>query len=321
MRMAHRLLAVLIAATFTLLAGCGGESSGDGPSGRFVLASGGQTGVYYPTANAIKRLAKKQADGLLLDVPTTGGSVANARMLAKDEAQFAVMQNDIAVYARQGQLMFKEDGPDENLMGVAALYPEHVQIVARADADIATVDDLAGKRIAIGAVGSGTEANALQILQAYGIAEADLAKVERLKASEARDYLQDNRVDAAFFTFGVGTAAILDLAQQTDIALVPVTGDARTQLMENYTFYRAATIPAGSYPGVDADVPTVSVIATLVCRKDVPADVVEAVLRGIFMNLDEFKQAHARLADIDRNTAEAYLAVPAHEGAKAFYGK
>jgi len=91
MRMAHRLLAVLIAATFTLLAGCGGESSGDGPAGRFVLASGGQTGVYYPTANAIKRLAKKQADGLLLDVPTTGGSVANARMLAKDEAQFAVM--------------------------------------------------------------------------------------------------------------------------------------------------------------------------------------------------------------------------------------
>ena len=140
-----------------VLVGCGsGEQggAGAGDSKSVAIVSGGQTGVYYPTARAIASLAQKQDPTLQVDVRTSGGSVANARHLGNGEADFAIMQNDIAAYARDGALMFEGDAVT-NLVGVASLYAEHIQIVARADSGIKTVADLKGKRVAIGALGSG----------------------------------------------------------------------------------------------------------------------------------------------------------------------
>jgi len=319
----HHAMACLLAGLLTIAAaGCGGEGSGEGEAAsgqrgqRLVIVSGGQTGVYYPTAGAIAQLVRGQ--DMQMEVQSSGGSVANARLLAAGNADFAIMQNDIAAYAREGRLMFDE--PITSIVGVAALYPEHVQVVARAGSGIATIGDLKGKRVAIGAIGSGTEANAKQVLEAYGLSEADLAKVERLKAGESRDYLQDDRVDAAFFTFGVGTASIAELASISDITLVPIDGAARETLLATYPFYRAAVIPAGAY-GDDTpdDVPTVAVMATLVARAEVPAETVGGVLTAIFDNLDEFKAAHRRLAVVNRDDAEGNLTLPVHPGAKAFY--
>ena len=325
------LVSVLSVASLSLgLSGCGESDtpSGDTSGGmqRYKLVSGGQTGVYYPTAMAISRLLKNVDPNLELTVQTSGGSVANARMLAREDAEFAILQNDIAEYARKGTLMF-DGSPMPQILGVAALYPEHIQIVAMADAGIQRVTDLKGKRVAIGAIGSGTEANAMQILDAYGVKEADLSRVERLKASESRDYLQDKRVDAAFFTFGVGTAAIQELALRHRIVFVPVDGRARDRLVAELPFYREAVIPTGAYRKAGAgkaavpptDVPTVTVMATLAVREGVPNDVVEKVLRGVFENLDEFRKSHSRLADINKQESLSNLTLPAHPGAKAFY--
>ena len=317
-----RLLIIVTAALCTaLLPGCGERAE------RYVMVSGGQAGVYYPTAGATARLAQKADPNLRLDVQTSGGSVANARLLHNGDAHFALIQNDIAAYARAGDKMFVDDGTMPEIRGVAALYPEHIQIVARAAADIESISDLAGKRVAIGAIGSGTEANALQILEAHGLSEDDLGQVQRLKAGESRDYLQDGRIDAAFFTFGVGTAAIQELAMVSDITFVPVAGDGRAALIDAYPFYREAVIPAGAYQQAEAgdaavpsaDVPTVSVMATLVARDDVPAAAVENVLRGIFDHLDQFKQTHPRLRAVNRADAQGNLTIPAHAGATAFY--
>jgi TRAP transporter TAXI family solute receptor len=319
---AHRWTAFVFAAIglMTGLVGCGGEgdeaSTGSSRSDRFVIVSGGQTGVYYPTAGAIAKLAR--GEGMQLEVQSSGGSVANARLLDAGNADFAIMQNDIAAYARGGELMF--DKPIASLVGVAALYPEHVQVVARANAGIESISDLAGKRVAIGAIGSGTEANALQVLAAYGLSEEDLAKVERLKAGESRDYLQDGRVDAAFFTFGVGTASITELASISQIKLIPIEGPQRTTLLEQHPFYREAVIPAGSYGDVTpSDIPTVAVMATLVARADVADETVAKLLAGVFDHLDDFKSAHQRLNVVNRKDAQANLTLPIHPGAKAFY--
>lgn len=220
---------------------------------RHVVVSGGQGGVYYPTAGAIARLARQADANLHLDVQTSGGSVSNARLLHDGDADFALIQDDIAAYAREGSNMFAETEPMPTIRGLAALYPEHIQIVARRNAEIESVADLAGKRVAIGDIGSGTEANALQILEAYGLSTDDLGRVERLGASEARDYLQDGRIDAAFFTFAVGTAAIQDLAHQAAITFVPVEGEARERLMAEYPFYHEAVIPRGAYREVEGE--------------------------------------------------------------------
>ncbi len=311
-------LSVLLSVAAGLLAGCdGGDGASTGRTQRYVIVSGGQSGVYYPTASAIARLAQRADPNLMIDVQTSGGSVANARAIGQGDAHLAMMQNDIASYARRGREMF--DTPIPNLVGVAALYPEHIQVVAHADSGIDSINDLAGKRVAIGAIGSGTEANARQILEAYGVNEDDLVRVERLSASESRQYLQDRRVDAAFFTFGVGTAAIQELALMSDIKLIPVDGEERQALLDEYDFYREATIPAGSYDGVDADVPTVSVMATLVARDDVPREVIDAVLRGMFENLEDFHATHARLRQVNRTDAADGLTMPKHTAAGAYY--
>ena len=333
----RRVLFVSVAALFVAAlslgpSGCGESDapSAGAPGGmqRYRLVSGGQTGVYYPTAMAVGRLVKNVDASLELTVQTSGGSVANARMLARGDAEFAILQNDIAAYARDGRLMF-DGSPMPQILGVAALYPEHIQIVALAEAGIRRVTDLKGKRVAIGAIGSGTEANALQILEAYGLSEADLSRIERLKAGESRDYLQDKRVDAAFFTFGVGTAAIQELALRHEIVFVPVDGEARQRLMAQMPFYRQAVIPKGAYRDADggqaavpaADVPTVTVMATLAARAGVPNEVVAKVLRGIFENLDDFRKTHARLRDVNKSDSRSNLTIPAHPGAEAFYGQ
>ena len=326
MRIRHVLVvavpALFVAVSTLALGGCG--DSGDS----YTLVSGGQTGVYYPTAMAVSRLLKNIDPSLELTVQTSGGSVANARKLAQGDAEFAILQNDIAAYAREGKLMF-DGSPMPDILGVAALYPEHIQIVAMAESGIRRVTDLKGKRVAIGAIGSGTEANARQILDAYGLSEDDLGRVERLKAGESCDYLKDKRVDAAFFTFGVGTASIQELAVRHEIVFVPIDGEARKQLMAKMPFYRQAVIPAEAYRAAaagnaavpPADVPTVTVMATLATRKGVPNEVVEKVLRGIFENLDEFHKTHPRLRGVNKSDSRSNLTIPAHPGAEAFYGQ
>lgn len=306
----------LLAGLIGWVGGCG---EGAESANRYVIVTGGTGGVYYPTGGAIGRLVRQGESGLRLDVRSSGGSVANARQLASGSADFAIMQNDIASYARNGERMFEQ--PIETIVGVAALYPEHIQVVADADAGITELADLRGKRVAIGAIGSGTEGNALQLLEAVGLTTDDLASVERLKAAESADYLRDGRVDAAFFTFGVGASAIHDLVNRGNVTLVPVAGDVRQKLIDRYGFYREAVIPADAYGAgyPAADVPTVSVMATLVARSEVPADVVASVLGSVFDDLDEFKRAHARLRDVSRKRA-GQMNLPLHAGAQAFYG-
>ena len=305
--------AVFVAGFVLAVAACGERVD------RYLVYSGGTTGVYYPTSQVMAELANEANAGFQLDVRTSGGSTENARALGRGRADLAMIQNDIAAYARAGELNFEQPIPE--IRGVAALYPEHVQIVSLASSNINSVQDLAGKTVAVGDAGSGTEQNALQILEAAGLSTEDLGGVERLGAGESVDYLVDGRVDAAFFTFGVGTAAIQDLASRRPIRMVPVDGEVRQTLLDQHEFYSAATIPAGSYQGVEQDVPTVAVTATLVAREDVPAEVVRGTLAAIFDNLESFQARHNRLEQVSLQSAHDNLSLPLHEGAEAFYSE
>nr|MCU0585059.1 TAXI family TRAP transporter solute-binding subunit [Desulfobacterales bacterium] len=173
---------------------------------KFVsIASGWVVGVYYPLAGAISNIAHKNLPDIKITVESSGASVANAKLIASGDADMAILQNDIAYYALKGtKPMF--DKEVANMRGITALYQEHCQIQARRDAKIATVKDLKGKRVCVGPLGSGTEQNAMQILEAYGMSFNDLGKVERLTATESSDYLKVGRLDAAFFSVGVGAS-------------------------------------------------------------------------------------------------------------------
>ena len=282
------------------------------------IASGWVVGVYFPLAGAISRIAHEKLPDIKITVESSGASVANAKLIASGDADMAILQNDIALYALQGiKPMF--DKPVPNIRGMTALYPEHCQIHARKDAKIASVRDLKGKRVAVGPLGSGTEQNTIQILEAYGLKFEDLAKVERLTAAESGDYLKDGRIDAAFYTTGVGASAIVDPAITVDSMIVPVDGAQADALVKKYPFYSKDKVPAGIYKGVDKDVPTVAVLAILVVKAELDADMVYRITKAIFENIKTIEGAHAKGKEVKLEKALIGMPIPLHPGAEKFF--
>lgn len=173
-----------------------------------TIGSGSTTGVYFPVATGMAKLVNDAGVGLRVNARSTGGSIANINAIAAGEFEMALAQNDIAYYAYQGCCITAFDGkPVKGIRALAALYPEVVHIVARQDAGIRTVADLKGKRVVVGDVGSGTEQNARQILEAYGLRFEDLGQVIRVSPNQGSQLLQDKRADAFFFTAGLGASA------------------------------------------------------------------------------------------------------------------
>jgi TRAP transporter TAXI family solute receptor len=316
--MKKKLLAILLILAVVGL-WCGMQPSTVLAAKRFVsIASGWVTGVYYPLAGAISRIAHEKLDDIKITVESSGASVANAKLIASGEADLAILQNDIAFYALKGvKPMF--EAPVANIMGLMSLYPEHCQIQARKDANIKTPADLKGKRVAVGPLGSGTEQNAMQILEAYGLKFDDLSKVERLSATESADYLKDNRIDAAFYTVGVGASAIVDTAVMLDTVIVPIDAAHAETLKKKYPFYSEATVPAGIYKGVDKDVPTVAVLAILVTKKELEEDIVYRITKAIFENINRIETAHAKGKEVKLEKALNGMPIPIHPGAAKYY--
>jgi hypothetical protein len=286
---------------------------------KFVsIASGWVTGVYFPLAGAISRIVYEKVPELKVTVESSGASVANAKLIATGDADLAILQNDIAFYALKGvKPMFEKAVP--NIRGVASLYPEHCQIHARKDAKIGSVKDLKGKRVAVGPLGSGTEQNAIQILEAYGLKFEDLGKVERLTATESADFLKDGRIDAAFYTVGVGASAIVDPALMIETMIVPVDGSQADALLKKYPFYSKDKVPAGIYKGVDKDVPTVAVLAILVAKAELEEDVVYKITKAMYENIKSIETAHAKGKEVKLEKALLGMPIPIHPGAEKFF--
>ena len=281
------------------------------------IASGWVVGVYYPLAGALSRIAHEKLPDIKITVESSGASVANAKLIASGDADLAILQNDIAFYALQGtKPMFDKAVP--NIRGVAALYPEHCQIQARKDAKVATVKDLKGKKVAVGPLGSGTEQNAMQILEAYGLKFEDLGRVERLSAAESADYLKDGRIDAAFYTVGVGASAIIDSAMMIETLIVPIDGAQADALVKKYPFYAKDKIPAGIYKGI-GDVPTVAVLAILVAKAELEEDIVYRITKAMFENIKTIEGAHAKGKEVKLEKALIGMPIPLHPGADKFY--
>ena len=309
-------LALVFTLAFTLQ-----HSPAQAAKRQFVsIAAGWVTGAYFPMAGAISRVAYQQLqdENIKVTAESSGASVANANLIASKSTDFAILQNDIASYAYNGKEgMFDE--PVKNLLGCASLYPEHIQVIVRKDADINTVADLKGKRVAVGPIGSGTTENAKQILAAWDLTLDDLQS-EQLSSQQAGDYIKDGRLDAAFFTVAVGAAVITDTATVVDVEVLPIKGPNVDKLMDQYPFYAQQMVPADSYPGVEKDTPTVSVMAMLSARADLDQDLVYKIMKAMYSDegLDRIQEAHAKFRDLSVDQAMDGMSVPLHPGAEKF---
>jgi uncharacterized protein len=248
---------------------------------------------------------------------STGASVANINMIRDGKVELALVQNDTAYYALNGTEMFKDKKVD-SLRGISTLYNETIQIIVLENSSIKTINDLKGKKVAVGSIGSGTEANARQILETYGITYNDL-QPQYLSFGEAANGLKDGNVDAAFVTAGAPTAAIQDIAFQNKVRLLPFEVDKADALIKKYPFYAKQTVKANTYPGQTIDINTVAVKAMLVCPASLDAETVYQMTKAIYANTDRLKAAHKIAEGVSKDNALEGMPIPVHPGADKFF--
>ena len=306
------LLSVMLVTIIALVAGCGG----DGGKKFLNIATGGTAGTYYPIGGAMSEILNNEIKGMNASAQSTGATVANINMLKEGQVDLAIVQNDITYYAANGTEMF-EGKKVENIKGIATLYPETCQIVTLDGKGIKTIADLKGKRVAVGAMGSGAEANARQILAAYGITYDDIDE-QFLSFSEAASALKDGNVDAAFLTAGYPTAAVQDIASQNKVRLLPVEAAKADALISKYPFYTKVTIPAGTY-GMTEPVEAISVMAMLVCSDKVDDALGYEITKALFTHLDRIQAAHAAAKAISKEGAVKGMPIPMNAGAEKFF--
>ena len=327
-----RTIAIILALVMCvgMLAGCGGSSESTAPQGGgessapapqnydLIIATGGTGGSYYPYGGAIAQVLTDNIAGVNATATATGASAENCRNLNSKEADLAIVQNDVLDYAYNGTEIMSEGGALKNLATIACLYPEVVQIVVTKESGIESIADFAGKRISVGAAGSGVEANARHILEAYGVSYDDF-NVNYLGFAESSTGMQNKTLDGAFVTAGIPNSSIMELSSMVDCKLITIDADILADLSETYGFYSEYEIADEDYENINGGATTASILATLACSADLDEELVYNITKTLFEKQADLATAYAKGADLSLDTALAGVSVPLHPGAERYY--
>ncbi len=278
------------------------------------FATGGTTGTYYAYGGVISQTLQEVLPDISLTVHSSGASKANIFEIVDGEADMALVQNDVADYAYKGTDLFEKDGPSKGFSALGGAYSEVVQVVA--NSSINSIADLKGKTVSVGDAGSGTEFNARQLLDAYGLSFNDI-KVQNLSFGDSAEALKDGKIDAFFCVAGAPTTAVVELATTNSIHVLSVDEDKMQVLKSKYPFYTEYKIPAGTYKGVDNEVTSAAVKATFIVSDKLDEDTVYQMTKAIFEN--KSKIAHAKAEQLDPKFAVEGITIPFHPGAQKYY--
>lgn len=280
------------------------------------VLTGGTSGVYYPLGVALSELYAAGIDGARTQVQATKASVENLNLLAtgRGEVAFALGDSVVAGWNGDKEAGFKTEL--KNLRAIGGIYNNYIQVVAEKSAGISSLEDLKGKTISVGAPASGTELNAREIFKAAGMSYDDMGRVEFLPFSESAELIKNRQLQSTLQSAGLGAAFIKDLATTHDITIVAIPAAVVEKIGPPYT---ATVIPAGTYDGQDADVPTAAVTNILVTSDKVSDDTVYAMTKLMFENIDKLKAAHSAAAALDPAKAVQDLPIPLHPGAEKYY--
>ena len=298
----------------------------------FTIGTGGTSYTYYPVggmiANAISKPPGSRecgkggscgVDGLIASAVSSRGSVDNVNAIISGLRNSGFAQSDVAYWAYTGTGTMDGKEPAKDLRTIAALFQEHIHLVALKKSNINSVKDLKGKRVSLDEPGSGTYVDAKLILESNGLSTHDV-KAEALKGKAATDALRNGKVDAIFVVAGFPTGAIVELASAVDIKLVPIDGAGAKALTSKYGFFSESPIPSGTYEGVDA-VNTVAVGAQWFTSAKEDTNLIYKITKALW-NKESRKLmdvGHAKGKTITPDTALSGVGVPLHPGAEKFY--
>ena len=298
----------------------------------FTIGTGGTSYTYYPVggmiANAISKPPGSRecgkggscgVDGLIASAVSSRGSVDNVNAIISGLRNSGFAQSDVAYWAYTGTGTMDGKEPAKDLRTIAALFQEHIHLVALKKSNINSLKDLKGKRVSLDEPGSGTYVDAKLILESNGLSTNDV-KAEALKGKAATDALRNGKVDAIFVVAGFPTGAIVELASAVDIKLVPIDGAGAKALTSKYGFFSESPIPSGTYEGVDA-VNTVAVGAQWFTSAKEDTNLIYKITKALW-NKESRKLmdvGHAKGKTITPDTALSGVGVPLHPGAEKFY--
>lgn len=308
-----RILAVLMVAVLVFtFAACGGSTT-------MTMGTGSPTGTYYAYGGILGQYVKNEA-GITVNAVSTGGSKDNIQGIDAGDYQLGTVQSDVMDYAWNGTRSFEKDGKIDSFRTIAGLYAEAVQLIT-VNPEIKTVADLKGKKVSIGAPGSGVYFNAMDVLAAAGIAETDI-KPQYQNFDESADALKDGKIDAAFIVAGAPTPAITELSMtNANTRIVPIDGDFAEKLMKANSFYSVYKIPANTYKNQAEEIATVTVKATLIVSADASKEDVYKLTAAIFDNAESISKEHAKGAELSLANATEGATVPFHEGAAQYFAE
>lgn len=292
----------------------------------FITIGGGDvSGVYFPAGLAIARALndKRNDHGIRATVEATKGSTFNLDAILTGYMEFGLSQSDKQYQAVHGLAEWAEKGPQTELRAVFSLHHESVTLVAAMDAGINTIGDLKAKRVSIGNPRSSQHRTVTDALVAAGFDPARDLIVRNVMASEAPALLQDNRIDAYFFTVGHPSETIRRaLANERKVRIIPISGPGIDRLVAENIPYIHSVIPVAQlYPETadQAPVATFGVIATLCTSTRVPADVVYTLTKEVFENLEMFRRQHPALSNLSKERMLDGLSAPLHPGASKYF--
>lgn len=301
-----------------IIAGCKTEIT------KFVtIGTGGVTGVYYPTGGAISRMINKRFDEYKIKatVESTAGSVFNINAVMSGDLDFGVAQSDRQYQAYNGLAEWAQAGKQPDLRSVFSIHPESITLVASQNSNIENIEDLKGKRINLGNPGSGQLQNSRDVIIASGLTEKDI-KAEYVKAVEAPGLLQDERIDAFFYTVGHPNGNIKEATSgRIKVHIVPIKTSKIDKMLKRFPYYTKSVILQKFYPNAlnTNDIETIGVKATFVTSKNVDEDVVYAITKEVFENFEEFKTLHPAFEILTKASMLKGLSAPIHKGALRYF--
>ncbi len=281
------------------------------------IATGGTGGVYYPMGGGLAEVINKHVEGYSATAEVTGASVENMGLIATGDADLALALADTVAQSYTGTGRF-EGQQLPMVRGLASMYANMIQIVALEGSGITSLEDLKGKRVSIGAPGSGTEVNAEAILTANGISYDDIEE-QRLNFNETADALANGDIDAGFWSVGAPTSSILNLSTTNDIVLLALSDDEIAKAREADETFASTTLPGGSYTGIDEDMTVLGIPNVLVVSSEMSDDVAYAITKAIFENVADLQAVHPAANETTVDFTMTATPVPLHSGAIRYY--
>ena len=287
-----------------------------------TIGTGGVTGVYYPLGGSICRLVNKgkKEHGVRCSVESTGGSGYNINTIKAGELELGLAQSDAQYLAYHGTGKFEEVGAYKELRAVFSVHGEPFTIVARKDSGIKTLNDLKGKRVNIGNLGSGTRNTMEAVMSAKGWTKESFKVAGELKASEQSKALCDNKVDAFVYVVGHPSGAIKEATTTCDSIIVTADDKGIDTFLSDKPYYSKMPIPGGMYRGSDMDTKTFGMLATFVTSSKISEKIVYNVVKSVFENFAAFKKLHPAFANLKKeDMVKSGLSAPLHKGAIKYY--